>query len=109
MKNTKTTTIAIYAGLIAVIIGAVTFALNWNLYDVLSGPIPGFYVLLFPGNITLIYIWHPLFTEEINFWPKFALLMFGQFSVVTVVTMFCVALVRKWIFQIKKPKPDSQG
>ena len=95
MMNTKTTTIAVYAGLISVIIGAVTFALSWNLYDVLGGPMPGTKVLLFPGSLTLIYVWHPLFTEEINFWAKFALQMFGQFFVVTTMTMLCVGLTQK--------------
>ena len=38
MMNTKTITIAVYAGLISVIIGAAAFALSWNLYDVLGGP-----------------------------------------------------------------------
>jgi len=58
---------------------------------------PGVQVLLFPGNLTLIYVWHPLFTEEINFWPKLGLHMFGQFFVVTFAVMLCVNLVRKGI------------
>ncbi len=93
--KTKTRTIAVWAGLISVVVGAVTFALSWNLYDVLGGPMPGTKVLLFPGSLTLIYVWHPLFTEEINFWPKFALQMFGQFFVVTVMTMLCVGFTKK--------------
>ena len=95
MMKTKTRTIAVWAGLISVIIGAVTFALSWNLYDALGGPMPGTKGLLFPGNLTLIYVWHPLFTEEINFWPKFALQMFGQFCVVTAMAMLCVGIARK--------------
>ena len=95
MMKTKTRTIAVWAGLISVVVGAVTFALSWSLYDVLGGHMPGTKVLLFPGSLTLIYVWHPLFTEEINFWPKFALQMFGQFFVVTVMTMLCVGLTKK--------------
>lgn len=93
--KTKTRTIAVWAGLISVVVGAVTFALSWSLYDALGGPMPGTKVLLFPGSLTLIYVWHPLFTEEINFWPKFALQMFGQFFVVTAMAMLCVGLTRK--------------
>jgi len=95
MMNTSTTTISVYAGLISVIIGAATFALSWNLYDILGGPMPGTKVLLFPGSLTLIYVWHPLFTEEINFWPKFALQMFGQFFVVTTVAVLFVGVAKK--------------
>ncbi|RUO77457.1 hypothetical protein [Idiomarina seosinensis] len=95
MMNTSTTTIAVYAGLISVVIGAATFALSWNLYDMLCGPMPGTKVLLFPGNLTLIYVWHPLFTEEINFWPKLALQMFGQFFVVTTVAVLFVGVAKK--------------
>lgn len=93
----KTTTIAVYAGLISVIIGLVAFALSWNLYDFRGGPMPGIQVLLFPGNLTLIYVWHSLFTEEVNFWPKLGLQMFGQFFVVTFTVMLFVSLVRKGI------------
>lgn len=102
MMNTRTTTIAVYAGFISVIIGAATFALSWNLYDILGGPMPGTKVLLFPGSLTLIYVWHPLFTEEINFWPKFALQMFGQFFVVTTVTMFSAGLAKRILRVTKK-------
>ena len=107
MMNTKTTTTVVYAGLISVIIGAVTFALSWNLYDVLGGPMPGSKVLLFPGSLTLIYVWHPLFTKEINFWPKFALQMFGQFFVVTTMTMLCVGLAKK-LFRITQHERNSK-
>jgi len=95
MNNMKTTTIAVCAGVIAVVIGLGAFALSWNLYDFRGGPMPGIQVLLFPGNLTLIYVWHPLFTEEINFWPKFVLHMFGQFFVVTFTVLLCVSLVKK--------------
>lgn len=94
MMNTSTTTIAVYAGLTSVIIGAATFALSWNLYDILGGPMPGTKVLLFPGSLTLIYVWHPLFTEEINFWPKFALQMFGQFLLLRLWRCYLLVLLK---------------
>jgi hypothetical protein len=95
MNQYKTTSIAIYSGVAAVVIGLVAFTLSWNLWDFWGGPMPGFQVLLFPGNLTLIYLWHPLFTEEINFWPKLALLLFGQFVVVFFVVGLIVSLVKK--------------
>lgn len=67
------------AGLIATLIGLVTFVLSWNFYEVWNGPIPGYQVLLFPGNMSLVLIWHPLFTEEIALYPKLALILLGQF------------------------------
>lgn len=97
MSQLKTTTIAIYAGLMSVVIGLVAFALSWNLWDFWGGPMPGIQIVLFPGNLTLIHVWHPLFTEEVNFWPKLALHMFGQFFVVTCLTMLLLSVVRKVI------------
>lgn len=82
MNKYHTTTIAIYAGIVAVMIGLIAFTLSWNLWDFWGGPMPGYQLLLFPGYLTLVYIWHPLLTEEINFWPKLALLLFGQFVLV---------------------------
>jgi hypothetical protein len=83
MKQLETITIAVYAGIIAVVIGLIAFILNWTLYEVWDGPIPGYQVLLFPGNVTLVYVWHPLFTEEIDLFPKLGLILFGQFIIVT--------------------------
>lgn len=73
--------VGIYAGLIAALLGLLMFTASWLLWDAINGPLPGYDVILAPGNLTLIYIWHPLFTEEINFWPKLLLLMLGQFVV----------------------------
>ena len=84
-----------FSGVAAVVIGLVAFTLSWNLWDFWGGPMPGLQVLLFPGNLTLIYIWHPLFTEEINFWPKLALLLCGQFVVVFCFVGLFVSLVKK--------------
>lgn len=96
MHFTKSTKIACYAGICAAIIGLIAFSLSWQLFDYLAGPLPGYQIWLFPGNLTLVYIWHPLFTEELNFWPKLILLLFGQFMVV-----FCVvALINKLITKL---------
>lgn len=72
-----------YIGLIAMVLGALFFTLNWHLYDWWGDPLPGYRLVLWPGNLSLVYIWHPMLTEEINFWPKLFLLLFGQFSLVT--------------------------
>tara|TARA_B100002019_G_scaffold293138_1_gene318955 strand:- start:5466 stop:5792 length:327 start_codon:yes stop_codon:yes gene_type:complete len=95
MITRKTITLAVHAGLLAVILGAAMFALSWYFYDALGGPMPGTQVVLFPGHLSLVYVWHPLFTEEINFWPKFTLQMFGQFSIVTVTAMVCVGIAKR--------------
>ena len=87
--NFPSVKIAILSGLIAMIIGLITFSLNWNLWEFFDGPLPGYRVFLFPGNLTLTYFWHPIFTEEVNFWPKLFMLLFGQFFVVSC----CVAVI----------------
>ncbi|MGB0937865.1 MAG: hypothetical protein ACPGTQ_10435 [Colwellia sp.] len=80
-------------GVISTVIGAIAFTLSWNLWEVFNGPLPGYQLFLFPGNLSLIHFWHPLFTEEVNFWPKLAILLFGQFSVVTFVTIVLLKLI----------------
>ena len=57
---------------------------------------PGIQVLLYPGNLSLVYVWHPLFTEEVNFWPKLALQMLGQFALVACSTALVVMVARRW-------------
>ncbi|RUO29731.1 hypothetical protein CWE12_07100 [Aliidiomarina sedimenti] len=95
MKTLKTHTVALYAGIIALVVGLAAFTLSWNLWDTWGGPMPGVQILLFPGNLTLVWVWHPLFTEEINFWPKLAMLMLGQFSVVASVVALLTGILRK--------------
>jgi hypothetical protein len=90
-----TITIAICAGLVALVIGLVAFTLSWNFWDFWGGPLPGYRIFLYPGNLTLIYVWHPLFTEELAFWPKLVLLLFGQFVVVSCVVGSLAKIVRK--------------
>lgn len=60
---------------------------------------PGVQLILLPGNLTLKYFWHPLFTEEVNFWPKLLMLMLGQFIVSTV-----SAAVAAMLLQVIKGK-----
>lgn len=96
MSQIKTSTIATLSGSASVVIGLAAFGLNWSLWDLWGGPMPGIQVLLFPGNLTLTYIWHPLFTEEVNFWQKLALQMLGQFVVVTCVAAALVRTARRW-------------
>jgi hypothetical protein len=100
MNVDKSLKIAIYSGAIALIIGLITFTLSWNLWFFFTRPFPGYQFFLFPGNLTLIYFWHPLFTEEINFWPKLLMLLFGQFVVVTI---FVIAVIN-----IKKRLTDKK-
>lgn len=83
MNLSKSATIGIYSGFFATIIGLIAFTLSWNLTAFFKGALPGYQILLFPGNLTLIYFWHPLFSEEVSFWPKLVMLLFGQFVVVT--------------------------
>ena len=99
LEQRSASTLAIFSGVAAVMVGLVTFALSWNLWELWGGPMPGSQLLLWPGNLTLVYIWHPLFTAEVNFWPKLGLLMLGQFFVVatvvaTVVQVFSRVLKR---------------
>lgn len=96
MSQHKTAVIATFAGVAALVIGLVAFTLSWNLWDFWGGPMPGLQILLFPGKLTLVYLWHPLFTEEINFWPKLALLLVGQFAIVFFVAGLLSHFVKKW-------------
>ena len=97
MKQLKTSTISLLAGLAAVVIGLFAFVLSWSLWQLWRGPMPGRGLLLLPGDLTLIYLWHPLFSEEINFWPKLVLQMSGQFIVVTVMTAVLTWAKRRWL------------
>lgn len=95
MKNTNSIYKALLAGSIASLIGLLTFTLNHQLIDHLGGPIPGYQVILLPGNLSLVYFWHPIFTEEVNFWPKLIMLLTGQFTLVAGVTYLILALLRR--------------
>ncbi|BBM03604.1 hypothetical protein [Microbulbifer sp. GL-2] len=79
----KDVNFSIVAGVIALLVGLVAFTYNWV---IIGGGWQYFGVFLFPGNLVL-----SMFSEEIDFWPKFALQMSGQF----LVTFFIAYLVRK--------------
>jgi len=89
--------VVIYSGLIATIIGLIALSLSWNLWEFFSGPLPGYQILLFPGNLSLIYFWHPIFTEEVNFWPKLLMLLCGQFVVVSCIVAILIKLKNRLI------------
>lgn len=89
MNTANIRILALYAGLV---VGAVAFALNWLVWE---GLMPGYSVLLFPGNLTLSYLWHPLFTEEIDFWPKLALQLSGQFMLVAAFTALVTGFAKR--------------
>ena len=97
MNLYKPHTVAIYSGVIATLIGLIALSLSWNLWGFFSGPLPGYQIFLFPGNLSLIYFWHPVFTEEINFWPKLFMLLFGQFVVVTCIVAVLVKLKNRLV------------
>jgi 4-hydroxybenzoate polyprenyltransferase len=92
MNNLSIKRVALYAGLIAVVVGAVAFALNWLVW---GGGMPGYGMLLFPGNLVLVYVWHPIFTEEIDFWPKLVLQFSGQFIVVVAFTALLTGVIKR--------------
>jgi hypothetical protein len=70
--------------------------LNLALFDFIGGPLPGYQIALFPANLSLIYIWHPLFTEEIALLPKLALMLLGQFVFVSIIAAIVFSLVIAW-------------
>ena len=47
------------------------------------------------ANLTLVYRWHPLFSEELDFWPKLMLQMLGQFAIVTAITATILGIIRQ--------------
>ena len=79
--------LSLFTSITATVIALVVFTANWHLFDYLGQPLPGYQLLLWPGNLSLMYLWHPIFTEELGFWPKLALLLISQFIIVTTITM----------------------
>ena len=74
---------AILIGCIATAIDLITFIVNHYMWDIVKGPFLLYQVILYPGNLTLLHFWFPIFTAEVNFWPKLLMLLSGQFVVVT--------------------------
>ena len=106
MNLSKSVKVSIYSGIFAMVMGLTVFALSWNLWDFFDGPLPGYRVFLFPGNLTLRYFWHPIFTEEMDLWPKLFMLLLGQFVVVASCTNVLIWLnldpVLRWVFKHSK-------
>jgi len=95
LRTWRASQIGIVAGGVAVILGLLVFTLSWTLWSLWDGPMPGYQWALYPGNLLLIYLWHPLFSEEIHFWPKLGLLLLGQFAVVSLLVGLICAALRK--------------
>ena len=83
MKLANRIPLSIFVGIAAAVIGLSTFLIHWFFWEVRGGPLAGYNLLLGPGNLALTYIWHPLFTEELSLAPKVALMLFGQFALVS--------------------------
>jgi len=98
MKLPNRIPFSIWVGIAAAIIGLIAFLLHWIFWEVRGGPLVGYNLLLGPGNLTLTYIWHPLFTEELPLVPKVALMLFGQFVLVSGIVAI-VHLFINWIFK----------
>lgn len=60
-------------------------------YFLLGGALPGYEWFAYPG-----IAWLRLFSEEINFWPKFGLLLFGQYLGFLVIATGIALLRRVW-------------
>jgi len=97
MNKLRAVNISLFSGVAALFVGLLAFSINWNVY---GGGMPGYKVLLLPGNLSLVYIWHPIFTEEIDFWPKLVLHSLGQFGVVAVFSGIVTKIV-KWVLQAR--------
>lgn len=95
MKLIESNRKAIHFGLVASLIGLLVFTISWNTWEVWNGPLPGYQLLLFPGNFTLIYFWYPIFTEEVDFWPKLVMLLSGQFLVSTMAFVVVSKIIKK--------------
>lgn len=83
-NNTSVKSFGFYCGVISLIVGAISFAISWLFWQ--SG-MPGYSVLLLPGNIFL-----QLFTEELDFGIKLTLLLFGQFFVTALAAMLALKI-----------------
>ncbi|UTA47640.1 hypothetical protein L1F30_15970 [Simiduia sp. 21SJ11W-1] len=79
---------------VALGITAITAALFFIDYFVLGGNLPGYGLVAYPG-----IVWLRMFSEEIDFWPKFLLLMLGQYLAYFAAT-FVLLCMRS---RLKKP------
>ncbi len=65
-----------FAAVWAAVCAAVGFAAFATNFWIVHGPYPGYRIMLYPGILAT-----GLFSEEINFWPKLAIMLFGQFLI----------------------------
>ncbi len=68
------------------IIALVVFGIN---FWVVQGALPGYKILAYPGILIT-----RLFSEEIDFWPKLSILVFGQYTIYFLVILGCKKLKR---------------
>ena len=87
--------LSLVCGCVAVFIGALWFGLNWQFYEYWGGPMPGYQIVLAPGNLSLVLFWHPIFTEEVNLYPKLGMILNGQFVIVTAFVELVLRLKRR--------------
>jgi hypothetical protein len=76
---------------LAFVLALLTVPLFFVDYLLLNGALPGYEWFAYPG-----IAWLRLFTEEINFWPKFGLLLLGQYLGFFVLATSVLLLRRVW-------------
>ncbi|QBY05418.1 hypothetical protein E2K93_14025 [Thalassotalea sp. HSM 43] len=84
---------ALVIGAVAMLIGAVFFALSWFVFD---HDMPGYRIALSPGILFM-----KLFTEELDMGLKLVLLMAGQF-VITAAVSYLLLSLSNWFTDTKK-------
>ncbi|MBU2918957.1 hypothetical protein KO505_13460 [Psychrosphaera sp. F3M07] len=84
MNKVQIRQIAFKVGAIFAILGAFVFLINWNLFN---ETMPGYGIALLPGHLFL-----QLFTEELDFAVKLALLLIGQFLVSSIITILVLKI-----------------
>jgi len=84
VNNHQIKQLAFKVGALSFLIGSIAFLISWF---VLQSNMPGYRILLFPGNLFL-----QLFTEELNFGLKLVLLLAGQFGVSSLLTVIILKL-----------------
>ncbi|MFC3122696.1 hypothetical protein [Agaribacter flavus] len=87
--------VSVKVGIAATLVGLYVFTLSWQLYDYWQGPLPGYQFFLAPGNLSLAVFWHPIFTEEVNLYPKLGMILIGQFVIVTAFVELFMRLKRR--------------
>lgn len=84
-------------GVIGAVLGLITFVLSWQFWDVWGQPVPGYHWILAPANWSLMWVWHPLLSEEIALVPKLTLMILSQFALLTLCAYLIVWLIGRVI------------